>query len=81
MYPGNLLKNQKKLGQIRIEILGTPGIQVEYCSAENGHLPISPASFTLTHQSSFENNSKVPRPRYSGLPDLCFHWSGVCKVR
>lgn len=57
-----------------------------------GHLAISPASFTLTHQSLseedikkpmtlFENNSRVPRPRYYGLPDLCSHWSGVGEVR
>ena len=47
-----------------------------------GHIAISPASFTLTHQSSlFENNSGVPRPRYHGLPDLCCHWSEEGEVR
>ena len=29
----------------------------------------------------FENNSRVPRPRYYGLPDLYCHWSGVGEVR
>ena len=51
-----------------------------------------PCPFTLTHQSLseedikepmtlFENNTRVPRPRYYGLPDLCCHWSGVREVR